>query len=293
LVPVAFGRRGYETIEPWGTRFELREVTLAVGIDIGGTKVAAGLVDVATGDVLERAEVPTRPERGGAAVLADCARLAGELGGAELPVGIGLCELVDLDGSPSTAETVDWRGLEIGAGFEASRVVLESDVRAGALAEACFGAGRSRSPFLYVVVGTGASACLVVDGRPYRGAHGNAIVLGAPPVEQVASGSALARRAGTGRAEMVLNDPTQAHLVDEAAAELARVLAVLANALDPELIVLAGGLGRAEPFLSRVRTVSALVAYPELANLTVVPSALGGDGGIIGAALAAVEDRAR
>ena len=40
------------------------------------------------------------------------------------------------------------------------------------------------SPFLFVVVGTGASACLVIDGRPYAGAHGEAIVLGAPPVER-------------------------------------------------------------------------------------------------------------
>jgi glucokinase len=268
-------------------------VTLAVGIDVGGTKVAAGVVDVASGDVLERAEVATRPERGGGAVLADCAELAGKLGGGELPVGIGLCELVDLHGLPASAETVDWRGLDVGAGFEATRVVLESDVRAGALAEARFGAGRDRSPFLYVVVGTGASACLVVDGRPYHGAHGIAVVLGAPPVEQVASGRALATRAGVERAEAVLDDPARAALVDEAAAELAGVLAVLANALDPEVIVLAGGLGRAEAFLAHVRVVSTLVAYPELARLDVVASTLRADGGIIGAALAAVDDHGR
>jgi len=268
-------------------------VTIAVGIDVGGTKVAAGLVDVTSGDVLNRTEVVTRPERGGAAVLADCAELARELGGGELPVGIGLCELVDLHGLPASAETVDWRGLDLAARFQAKRVVLESDVRAGALAEARFGAGRGRSPFLYVVVGTGASMCLVVDQQPYRGAHGNAIVLGAPPVEHVASGGALAGRAGVERAEAVLEDPARADLVREAATELARVLAVLANALDPEVIVLAGGLGRAEAFLAHVRVVSELVAYPELATLDVVASALGADGGIVGAALAAVDDHGR
>jgi glucokinase len=186
--------------------------------------------------------------------------------------------MVDLGGMPASADTVDWRGLDIAAAFRATRVVLESDVRAGALAEARFGAGKGRSPFLYVVVGTGASACLVIDGQPYRGAHGNAIVLGAPPVELIASGRALAASAST---------------VDEAADELARVLAVLANALDPTVIVLAGGLGRAEGFASRVAAVKTLVAYPSLARLEVVTTTLGGDGGIVGAALASLADQGR
>ncbi len=73
-------------------------MTLAVGIDVGGTKIAAGLVDVTTGRLQERLQVPTRPEREGREVLADCAALAAQLGEGALPVGIGLCELVDLDG---------------------------------------------------------------------------------------------------------------------------------------------------------------------------------------------------
>jgi len=261
-------------------------MTLAVGIDVGGTKIAAGLVDVARGVVIDRAEVPTRPERGGTAVLADCGRLAAELGEGELPVGVGICELVDLEGTPTSADTVDWRGLDIATAFQATRVVVESDVRAGALAEARFGAGKGQSPFLYVVVGTGASSCLVIDGKPYRGASGNAIVLGAPPVEQLASGRALAASAGVDRAETALADPAAQSLVDEAAHELARVLAVLANALDPTVIVLAGGLGRDEGFASRVTAVKTLVAYPSISRLKVVTTTLGSDGGIVGAALA-------
>ena len=211
------------------------KVTAALGIDVGGTKIAAGVVDPSTGAVLERRQVPTRPERGGAAVLGDCAELAAELGGGRLPVGIGLCELVDLDGRPSSADTIDWRDLDPAAAIEAPRVVVESDLRAAALAEARFGAGAGVSPFLFAVVGTGASACLVVDGRPYAGGRGEALVLGAPPVERVASGPALARAAGLERAEDVLADPAHAPLVDAAAAALGSVLAVLANALDPSL----------------------------------------------------------
>ena len=269
-------------------------LTHAVGVDVGGTKIAAGLVELASGLVLERAEIPTGAERGGAAVLNDCAALALRLGGDQLPVGIGLCELVDLAGRPASADTIDWRGLDVAAAFGAPQVVLDSDVRAAARAEARFGAGAGRSPFLHVVVGTGASACLVVGGEPYAGAHGHAIVLGAPPVEGVSSGSALARRAGVERAEEVLADPARSGLVEEAALALGRVLAVLANALDPEVIVLGGGLGSQPAFHERVAAATGpLVAYPSLRPLEIVVAQLGSNGGIVGAALATGWDRGR
>jgi glucokinase len=221
-------------------------------------------------------------------VLAACAELAGELGAGRLPVGIGLCELVDLDGRPASADTIDWLGVDVAAAITAPRVVVESDVRAAALAEARFGAGAGVSPFLFAVVGSGASACLVLEGRPYAGARGEAIVLGAPPVERIASGPALARAAGVERGEDVLADPVHARLVQEAAEALAHSLAVLVNALDPELVVLGGGLGAEEAFRARVeQAVRGRVAYPRTPPLDVVSSRLGRDGGLVGAALSA------
>jgi glucokinase len=264
----------------------------AIGIDVGGTKIAAGVVDIATGTLVERRGLATRPERGGAAVLADCAALAEELGDGALPVGIGLCELVDLEGRPASGDTVDWRRLDVAGAIGAPGVVVESDVRAAALAEARFGAGIGASPFLFVVVGTGASACLVTDGRPYAGALGEALVLGAPPVERVASGPALARAAGFERAEDVLADPRHAPLVDAAAEALADALAALVNALDPSLVVLGGGLGLEASFRELVgHAVRGRLAYPRTPPLPVVSSALGPDGGMVGAALVAAAGR--
>ena len=187
-------------------------------------------------------------------------------------MGIGLCELVSLDGRPTSAETVDWR---------CSRRIRDRGVRGGARGGRARGragrgplrGGRDRSPFLFVICGTGASACLVVDGEPYAGARGQAITLGAPPVERVASGKALAAAAGLERAEDVLEDPSSAALVDEAAAALAQVLAVLANALDPELIVLGGGLGGEPAFRERVAAAfGPLVAYPPVPRAPAVGS---------------------
>ena len=264
----------------------------AIGIDVGGTKIAAAAVDTSTGVLLDRRRIPTLPQRGGPAVLADCAALAAELGGGRLPVGIALCELVDLEGRPASGDTVDWRGLDVAGEIGAPAVVVESDVRAAALAEARLGAAVGVTPFLHVVVGTGASACLVIEGLPHAGARGEALVLGAPPVERVASGPALARAARLGRAEDVLADPSHVAVVDDAAAELGSVLAVLANALDPALVVLGGGLGTAPAFRERVeRALQERVAYPRVPPLEVVGSSLGTDGGVVGAALLAADAR--
>jgi len=268
-------------------------VTRAVGIDVGGTKIAAGLVELDSGQVLEREEIATRPGREGAEILADCAELAGRLSRKTFPVGVGLCELVGLDGRPASGDTIDWRGVDLAAAF-GPRFTLDSDVRAAARAEARFGAGAGRSSFLHVVVGTGTSACLVIDGEPFEGAHGYAIVLGAPPIESVASGRAIARRAGVKRAQDVLADPAGADVVEDAARALGQVLAVLANALDPELIVLGGGLGSQQAFHERVAAATApLIAYPSVPPLQIVGTLLGSDSGVIGAALATTRDHRR
>lgn len=253
-------------------------MTQAVGIDVGGTKIAAGLVDIESGEVLRSERVPSRPERGGEAVLADCATLAERMDAPGAPVGIGVCEVVDLGGRVMTAETVDWRGLDLAAAFRPAPVTVESDVRAAALAEARHGAGAGFASFLHVVVGTGASACLVLGGRPHRGEHGNAIILGAPPIEQVAAGATLGDRAADPAARAA------------ASAAVGQVLAVLVNALDPAAIVVGGGLGSSPGFADGIAAgLRPAVWCDATRDLPVVATALGGWGGVIGAALAAAE----
>ena len=89
----------------------------------------------------------------------------------------------------------------------------------------------------------------------------------------------------------MLAAPEHAALVDAAAAELGRVLAVLANALDPAVIVLGGGLGTEPAFRERVEAACRpLLEYPSTPALGVVASALGHDGGIVGAAMRAAAD---
>jgi len=266
-------------------------VRLVVGIDAGGTKLAAAVVEVGEGRILQRCEALTHRLRGGDAVLADCVELAKKVKGTRdiAAIGIGVPELVSPGGQITSAANWDWRDGSWRSVLAAvAPVHVESDVRAAALAEARFGAGRGLSSFLYVTIGTGISHTLVIGGLPWRGARGNAIVSGAPAVEEVASGLALAARAGKARAEDVLASPADELIVTEAVRALGIELARLVNATDPEAVVIGGGLGLASGFRERIVEKMRRQIYSDSTrDLAVIPSALGVDAGVIGAALAA------
>ena len=125
---------------------------LVIGIDVGGTKIAGGLIEPETGEIVVRRTLPTMASRGGAAVLDDAVAMATELraiadrdGAAISGIGVGVAELVDPDGVVQSGDVVGWQGLPVSGQFAAiAPVRVESDVRAGALAEARLGAGEFR-----------------------------------------------------------------------------------------------------------------------------------------------------
>lgn len=261
-----------------------------VGIDAGGTKIAVGRVDESTGAVTGLRRVETRADRGGDAVLADVVALARELADGASAIGIGVPEMVDADGRMRSAANWDWRDADLATAFDGlppTRIV--SDVHAAALAEARFGAGRAAASFLYVSVGTGISTSFVLAGRPWLGADGRAIVLGAPLVEDAASGPAIARAAGRATAEEAFADPACAQAIATAAAALGLELARAVHLLDPGLLVFGGGLGLDERYRGLVADAMRASIDARYANLPgVVPAGLGESSGIIGAALAAL-----
>lgn len=259
-------------------------MTLAVGVDVGGSKVAAGLVDVDSGEVLREIREPTRADQGGQPVLDLCGRLIRELRRDGIPVGVGICELVDRAGQVRSGVTVDWRHLDVQAAL--GPCTIESDVRAAALAEARFGAGRYRDDFLYVSIGTGIAHTLVHAGKPYPGARGFAIIVGAPPIEHTSSGLALSEAAGTDT-HSVLADPAYRGTVETASESLGQALAFLVNALDPEAVIVGGGLGLNRDYRSRIAAVMRAGLVEELSNVALLPAELGEAAGVVGAAVAA------
>lgn len=301
----------------------------AIGLDIGGTKIAAGVVLWPSGEILHRTVVPTKPARGGEAVLKDTLDVARQLNeraqreGIEVAgIGAGVAELVDCDGNVTSSCTIHWRDLPVQQRLsEVAPAVVESDVRAAALAEALFGAGRGNRLFVYVTVGTGISYCLVQDGRPFKGANGNAITMASSPLttscthcgaklrpvlEEFASGPAIAKRfaqakkaetqAERGAAEEVFRaasngDKTATEILTSAGEALGVSTAFLVNVLDPEMIVVGGGLGLAgglywEAFQKACREH---IFADNSRGLPIVSAKMGIDAGLIGAAAVFVQ----
>ncbi len=293
----------------------------AVGLDVGGTKVAAGLVAHPSGAVLCRRSIPTLPRRGGTAVLNDTLALAKEFiakAGARnldlLGIGVGVPELVDPEGNVTSAHSLsDWQGDRVRSAFSSlAPTVVESDVRAGALAESMFGAGQEYRLFVYVTVGTGISSTLVQEGRPFTGARGNALILASSPytaecsdcgailnpiLEEYASGPALVARYGqhcrvkAERGEEVTaaaeeGDRTAIDIVTSAGEALGNSVGFLVNVMDPEAIIVGGGLGSARGLYwdSFVASTRAHIWAENSRSLPILPAALGADSGLIGAA---------
>lgn len=291
----------------------------AIGLDVGGTKVAAGIV-TPDGEVIAKRVIPTLPKRGGEAVLTDALALAESLrteamslGHKVSAIGVGVGELVDLEGNVVSEQTILWRGLPVRERFAAlAPAVIAADSRAAAFCEAKFGAGRNRRIFLYLTLGTGIGSCLVLDGVPYTGARGATGTLASSPLtqrctecgsvlrpvlEEIASGPGLVARynrlagASVAKAEEVLaaaaaGDSRAVQVVESAAEALGATAALMVNVLDPEAIVIGGGLGMAgglhwEIFLASTRRH----IWSDIhRDLPIVTAAYGGDAGLVGAA---------
>ncbi len=291
-----------------------------LGIDVGGTKIAAGVVDPTTGAIIHRETIATEAARGGSAVLADTLELARRLveaaGRRVIRIGVGVPQLVDNAGRIRSAYNFDWTDLPVCERLSIlAPTTIELDVRAAARAEASFGAGKGRRIFAYVTIGTGISYCLVIDGRPHAGANGFAIHfassalhvpceacghINAPVLEEIASGPALsatyARRTDRsvgGAADLLAaatsGDAIAIDILTAAARQFGPLVALVVNMLDPEAVVLGGGLGLAEgPYREQlIASARAHIWADSCRDLPILPAALGVDAGLIGAALAA------
>lgn len=292
-------------------------MSLYLGIDIGGTKIAGGLVS-REGRVLLSDRRPT-PLTGGASILEAALGLARALReAAQQPlsgVGIGTGGQVDTERGVIVSATdilPGWAGTEVKEAFERAfglPCFVDNDVNALAVGEARFGAGRGLATVLYLALGTGVGGALLLGGRVHHGATWTGGEFGhlllttdesAPrkTLEEWASGPGLVQtyREMTGTGPEVTGETigTEAGRDPDgpAARAVARTgeclgfgLASLANILDPDLIVIGGGLAAlGDTLLDPARRVLRRHALPGPARCPVVPAALGPDGAVIGAA---------
>ena len=291
-------------------------------LDIGGTAIKGGLVD-RHGTVVARLRRPTPPRDDGpgevlATVLATIDELAGAPGSRRVgAVGLVVTGIVDeRRGVAVHSQNVGWRDVPVRSLVEQATglpVGFGHDVRAGTLAEWRQGAGRGLEDLVFVPIGTGVSAGVVVQGRLVSGdgyagelghvdvGHGEPCVCGGRGcVEALASAAAIARRYGaaSGRPvagarevaeRLAAGDPIARRIWDEATDALALALAWTSAVLAPQAILLGGGLARSgslllDPLALALGRHLGVVRRPRL-----LPAALGDDAGFLGAALLAWE----
>lgn len=301
---------------------------LTLCLDIGGTKIAAGLADP-EGALVHTAIGPT-PAGAEEVWAAVATAIADELRVADAPVdavGIAAAGPVDLHtGRVSPINIAGWHGFplrdRVAAAFPGVPVFLGGDGVCMALGEHWLGAGRGARFMLGMVVSTGVGGGLVLDGRPYTGRTGNAghvghVVVeldgrlctcgGHGCVETVASGPSMVRwarangwsvRPGAGArnlaAAAAAGDPVARQAFARGATALAAMIASVAAVCDLDLVVIGGGVANSGDLLFEpVRAKLAHYAGLDfLAGLRVVPAELGGEAGLIGAArLAGVQMR--
>lgn len=295
-------------------------MALTLALDVGGTKIAVGLVDD-DGALTHRAQQPT-PHGDADAVWAVAADLIRDAllraGGTVAGVGISSAGPVDLrSGTVSPINIATWQRFPI---VERAQRLTGGPVRLGgdglcmALGEQWRGAGAGAAFMLGMVVSTGIGGGLVLDGAPYDGRTGNAghvghVVVepdgqpctcgGRGCVETVASGPHLVRWA---RANGWASAPdADARQLAEAAAAgdqialsafrrgaagVAMMIAGVAATCDLDLVVIGGGVAKSGALLFDPLR-SALRGYAGLSfirDLRVLPAALGGDAGLVGAA---------
>lgn len=298
----------------------------AAGIDLGGSKIEAQLFDAGWNRVDRRRVATPEDYEGIVAAAADQVRWALSEAGGPVPVGIGAAGLVDRAGYALTANLpANGRPLpgDI-AGAAGHPVTHVNDCRALALSEAHFGAGRGHGTVMSLIIGTGVGGGVAFDGKLRGGPSGTGGEYGHMPapapvvaahglpihkcgcgrtgcIETYVAGPGLARMARdlTGR-EI---DPERIGLEKDGPGDAGRVWSVwvelaselvlsLVQTVDPDIIVLGGGLSRVPGVLGDLEQG---LAAAQLAGFAVPKLALaeGGDAsGARGAALAAVQESA-
>jgi glucokinase len=307
-----------------------------IGVDLGGTKTAAGIVS-SSGEVLMSETIPTLNRAGGEAILdATAALIAGlveraaDAGHSVSGVGVGSAGVIDASSGTVVSATdaiLGWAGTALAAGLSTRLglvVRAVNDVHAHAIGEAWLGAAAGSSSSLMVAFGTGVGGSFVLDGTPvvghrFVGGHVGhfasplaafdgvplpCVCGGSGHVEAIASGPAMYEaflrfggpRSAAGDTRGVFALASDAH--DGGAAAAAARAAVelgaraagqavggLINILDPETVVISGGLADAgelwwEPMMDALR--AELLA--PLASVPVVRATLGNTAAIVGAA---------
>ena len=293
----------------------------AIGIDIGGSRLRAALID-ASGAILARRETTTLAQAGPAAVIAQVVDLVAQI----LPdgeraglAGAGIACPGPLDTEKGLALGIPtlagWSGIPIASMIETALglpVRLENDGIAAAIGEWKFGAGRGLRHLAYITVSTGIGGGVVLDGKPLHGRMGMAGHVGHMTVqrdgalcpcgnrgcwEAYAAGTAFGLRISQSTGTMAggdpksvfaaarSGDPDAAALVAEEADWLGVGIANLLHLYSPDCVVIGGGISNGFALLEPgIRARLHRNAMPAFRDVPIMVAGLGENAGLVGAA---------
>ena len=247
---------------------------IAVGIDVGGSGIKAGAVDIATGKLVgPRLRVatptPSTPEAVVRAITRLVSRVSNAAGVPDAPVGVGIPSVV-IDGIARTAANIDAGWIDFGA--EAALrtalgrpVCVLNDADAAGIAEMRFGAGRGEmGSVLVLTLGTGVGSALFIDGRLVPNLELGHMEIRGRDAERRSAAAARIRRGLSWKAW---------------AADLDEHLQAIDRLFSPNLMIIGGGVSkRADKFIPRLT-----------AQTRIVPARFLNDAGLAGAAIAAAD----
>jgi glucokinase len=266
---------------------------MVLGVDVGGTKIATGLVNERA-EIFSARSIPTLANEGYSVSLGQIWKAIESALTPEV-TAIGICAPGPLN--PKTGvvlnppNLVGWSDVPLQEMARAKfglPVKLENDCNAAGLAEALFGAAKHCSSVFYSAIGTGIGSGIILDGNIYHGKNGSAAEGGHVSIdyrsdkickcgsvgciEALASGHVLDRAGGYDLNEMAL--------------QLGSWLGSIVSLLDPDIIVIGGGVSKiGEPLFEKLRAiVPARTVNPHARELPIVPAFFGSDAGIVGAA---------
>lgn len=291
----------------------------AIGFDVGGTKISAGLVS-SSGQVLHSLRQPTPVADGPAGIFAVMRAMVDQLltlanGREVVGIGLGMPGLIDrARGLSVQSPNTGWRNVPVLEQFRHYGLPLEieNDVRCHAVGEQVFGAGRGVRSFVLVAIGTGIGSGIILDGQLFQGAAGRPGEIGhivvetgrdAPLcgcgnrgcLEAVAGGKAISRRAREAGiaadsrelfALAAVGNERALALTLDAARQLGFGLSVMANLFNPERLIVGGGLAEAGDLLlgPMFRAAKALTMPGIRDTYEILPAALHAEAGVVGAA---------
>lgn len=285
-----------------------------IGIDVGGTKIAAGLVE--NGRVRRLVKRPTGASLGPRHVISAINKTVARLRPHNVKgIGVGVAGLVDhrrgvVIASPNFSK--QFRNVALAKQLRAHfhvPVQVDNDANCFALGEARFGVAKKFSHVVGLTIGTGIGGGIVVDGNLYRGKHGSAGEFGHVTIrdggitcgcgqhghlEAYASGIAITNHyEAFTRKKMLASDIIKLaarrneaadQVVSVASQALANGLALIINALNPDVIVIGGGLGRQRRLVEPAITIAKhLLVYRQLSTTPIVHEKLDGTAAILGA----------